>query len=46
MSIAEQVLANQNIKEMTRRAIQTLKSLGEDASDLEEKFEKTYNEKV
>lgn len=46
MSIAEQVLEKQDIKEMTRRAILLLKSLGQDVSDLEAEFLQAYQEEV
>lgn len=46
MSIIEKVRANQDVKEMTRRAIEILKQCGQDTADLEEEFFQTYSEKV
>lgn len=44
--IAEQIRMNQDTKEMTRRAIKLLESLGENADDLRAEFQATYGEKV
>lgn len=44
-SIADKVKANQNKKEMTRRAIKTLRDKGGKYKDLEKEFEDTYGEK-
>lgn len=44
MTIAEQVTADQDPKEMTRRAIKILEALGLDASDLKEEFLAKYKE--
>lgn len=46
MKIAEKIIEQQNTKEMTRKAILTLKSLGENVEDLENEFLITYNEPV
>ena len=43
--IADKINANQNKKEMTRRAIKTLKDKGGKYKDLEKEFEDTYGEK-
>lgn len=44
--IAEQIRMNQDTKEMTRRAIKILESLGENADDLRAEFQATYGEEV
>ena len=44
-NIADKVKANQNKKEMTRRAIKTLRDKGGKYKDLEKEFEDTYGEK-
>ena len=44
-SMADKVKSNQNKKEMTRRAIKTLKDKGGKYKDLEKEFEDTYGEK-
>lgn len=44
--IAEQIRMNQDTKEMTRRAIKILESLGENADDLRAEFQVTYGEEV
>ena len=46
MSIAEQIRQNQDVKEMTRRAIMILAAAGEDVSDLKSEFIKAYGEEV
>lgn len=46
MSIAEIVQANQDVKEMTRRAIKIAKACGADVSDLELEFQESYGESV
>lgn len=46
MTIAEQIRNNQDIKEMTRRAIQLLECLGEDVTELKEAFSKIYEEGI
>ena len=44
--IAEQIRMNQDTKEMTRRAIKILESLGENADDLRAEFQAIYGEEV
>lgn len=44
-SMADKVKSNQNKKEMTRRAIKTLKDKGGKYKDLEKEFEDSYGEK-
>ena len=46
MSISEQVRKSQNIKEMTRRAIQQIEALGGNADDLKAEFFVEYGEEV
>lgn len=46
MSIAEQIRQNQDVKQMTRRAIIILAAAGEDVSDLKAEFLETYGEEV
>ena len=46
MGIAEQIRQNQDVKEMTRRAIMILAAAGEDVSDLRSEFIKVYGEEV
>ena len=46
MGIAEQIRQNQDVKEMTRRAIMILAAAGEDISDLRSEFLKVYGEEV
>ena len=46
MSIADQIRQNQDVKEMTRRAIMILVAAGEDVSDLKSEFLETYGEEV
>ena len=44
MSIAEVIRSNQDIKEMTRRAIKILESAGENVDDLKAEFFNLYLE--
>lgn len=46
MSIAEQIRQTQDTKEMTRRAIKILESLGENADDLKMEFLEMYGEEA
>lgn len=46
MTISEQIRNNQDIKEMTRRAIQLLECLGEDVTELKNEFLETYKEGI
>ena len=46
MGIAEQIRQNQNIKEMTRRAIKILIAAGENVDDLKSEFFVNYGEEV
>ena len=46
MGIAEQIRQNQNIKEMTRRAIKILIAAGENVDDLKSEFFANYGEEV
>ena len=46
MTVAEQVRKNQNIKEMTRRAIKMLEFLGEDVTELKNEFSAIYGEEL
>lgn len=46
MSIAEQIRQKQDTKEMTRRAIKILESLGGNADDLKMEFFETYGEEA
>lgn len=46
MSIAEQIRNNQDVKEMTRRAIKILIAAGENVDDLKAEFIATYGETV
>lgn len=45
-AIADKIKANQNTKEMTRRAIQILKKKGAEYKDLEKEYEKIYGDKL
>lgn len=44
MTVAEQVRANQDGKEMTRRAIKLLEALGEDVAEFKAEFSRVYEE--
>lgn len=46
MEVAEQIQQAQDTKEMTRRAIKILESLGGKVDDLKEEFLKAYGEEV
>lgn len=46
MDIAERIRQNQDVKEMTRRAIMILAAAGEDVSDLRSEFIEAYGEDV
>lgn len=46
MVIAEQIRANQDVKEMSRRAIETLIAIGGYTADLEQEFFQTYHERI
>ena len=46
MTIVEQVRKDQNIKEMTRKAIQLLECLGEDVTELKNEFLEIYKEEL
>lgn len=46
MSIAEQIRQEQDTKEMTRRAIKILESIGENVDDLKMEFLEAYGEEV
>lgn len=46
MTVAEQVRKNQNTKEMTRRAIQTLEYFGQDVTELKNEFLAIYGEEL
>ena len=46
MGIAERIRQNQDVKEMTRRAIMILAAAGEDVSDLKSEFMEAYGEEV
>lgn len=45
-AIADKIKANQNTKEMTRRAIQILKKKGAEYKDLKKEYEKIYDDKL
>ena len=45
-AIADKIRANQDTKEMTRRAIQILKKKGAEYKDLEKEYEKIYGDKL
>lgn len=46
MKIADTIIANQNPKEMLRRAIKILEALGQDVSKEKEEFYSRYHEEV
>lgn len=46
IGIAEKIRQNQDVKEMTRRAIMILAAAGEDVSDLKSEFMEAYGEEV
>lgn len=45
-TIADKIRANQDVKEMTKRAIQILKKKGAEYKDLEKEYEKIYGDKL
>ena len=45
-TIADRIRANQDVKEMTKRAIQILKKKGAEYKDLEKEYEKIYGDKL
>lgn len=45
-AIADKIKANQDVKEMTKRAIQILKKKGAEYKDLEKEYEKIYGDKL
>jgi hypothetical protein len=46
MTVAEQVRAQQDGKEMTRRAIKLLEALGEDVAEFKAEFSRVYGEEL
>ena len=46
MTVAEEIRANQDGKEMTRRAIKLLEALGEDVAEFKAEFSRVYGEEL
>lgn len=46
MTIAEKIRESQDVKEMTRRAIQILEKAGQNVEELKAEFLEIYNEEV